>query len=86
MFATVIVLVDAVVGDRGFAASIRAGQDYRIARARLAALQAENARLHEQMRRLTVDRRTIEALAREEMGFVRPGEVLFILERVSVNP
>jgi cell division protein FtsB len=82
-----IVLVDALVGDRSFAETLRARRTYDAARARLAAMQTENAALRDRMRRLAGDPRAIEALAREEMGFIRPGEVLFILKpTVGIKP
>ena len=40
----------------------------------------ENARLREDVRRLRFDPGTIEALARKELGLIKPGEVLFIIK------
>ena len=45
----------------------------------LAQKRQENTRLREQIRRLREDPATIESLAREELGLIRDGEVLFIL-------
>jgi cell division protein FtsB len=77
--------VDALVGERGFVASIRARQEYARAQKTLNALRTENAALQDRQRRLTFDRRAIEALAREEMGFTRRGEILFIVTPVVVK-
>jgi cell division protein FtsB len=79
LFVMAAVLVDALVGDHGFVSSIRARQEYARVQATLNALRLENAALRERQRRLTSDRRAIEALAREEMGFTRRGEILFIV-------
>lgn len=43
-------------------------------------LEAENRRLILQIRALRDDPRTLEAVAREELGLVRPGEVVFRFE------
>jgi cell division protein FtsB len=79
LFATAVVLVNALVGEHGLVASLRARYEYVQEESQLARLRAENARLREQVRRLTSDRDTIEALARTELGLIRPGEVLFIV-------
>jgi cell division protein FtsB len=43
-------------------------------------LRSENARLRDDARRLRSDPATIEALARQELGLIRPGEMLFIIK------
>lgn len=78
-FATVVVLVDALVGEHGLAATLRARRTYEQGQAQLAGMRAENAALRETARRLATDPGAIEALARTELGLVRPGEVLFII-------
>ena len=76
---TVLALVDAIVGQRGLAETLRARRTFAEAQARLTAVQRENDALRHRARQLASDRRTIEALARTEMGYIRPGEVLFII-------
>ena len=44
---------------------------------RIAGLLAENQRLRTQVRQLRNDDRYLERLAREQLGFVRPGEVVY---------
>jgi cell division protein FtsB len=83
IFATVVVLVNAFVGQGGLSASLRARREYTETQARLAALQRENAFLAERMRHLAADPRAIESLAREELGLIRPGEVMFVLSPVK---
>ena len=46
-------------------------------------LQAENARLREPAERLETDPTTIESLARETLGLIRPGEVLVVVKDVT---
>lgn len=43
-------------------------------------LQAGNARMRERIARLRTDPRAIERLARERLGLVRPGEIVYISE------
>jgi cell division protein FtsB len=80
IFATVIVLVDAIVGKAGVAETIRAGREYEQAQARLWTLRAENAALLEQARRLAEDPAAIESRAREDLGFLRQGEIVFVVK------
>lgn len=82
IFATVVVLLNALVGQGGLSESLRARREYADVQARLSALQRENAFLAGQMRRLSSDSRTIEGVAREELGLIRRGEVMFVLKPV----
>lgn len=78
-FATIVLLVDALVGDKGFVERMRARTQYQEAEASLAALRHQNAVMREHVRRLREDSSFIEAVAREELGLIRPGELLFIV-------
>lgn len=77
---TIVVVVDALVGERGLVERMRARRQYRQAAASLETLRHENARLREDVRRLREDPSAIESLAREELGLIRPGEILFIIK------
>ena len=74
-------LVDALVGDKGLLTLIDARREYGQLERSLAELRQENGRLREEARRLRQDAATIEALARRELGLIRPGEKLFIVGR-----
>ena len=76
---TLVLLVDALFGERGLVEGLRARRDYATARAALVQLQNANAGLRAQARRLTEDPAAIEAVAREELGLIRPGEILFVV-------
>lgn len=78
-FATVLLLVDALVGDTGLVERMRASRRLQEADTALAALHQQNAAMREQVRRLSEDRALLEAVAREELGLIRPGELLFIV-------
>jgi cell division protein FtsB len=78
-----VLIIDALVGDRGFLAMLKARQQYRTLEASLARSRAENARLREQARELREDPQAIEDIARRELGLLRPGEKLFIIKDVK---
>lgn len=80
VFVTVVLVVDALVGDKGLMASMRARRQYTEVAAALDALVRENARLREESRRLKEDPAAIEVVARQELGLIRPGEILFIIK------
>ena len=79
----VVLIVDALVGDRGFLAMLKARQQYRTLETSLAQSRTDNARLREEARRLREDPQAIEEIARRELGFIRPGEKLFIIKDVK---
>jgi cell division protein FtsB len=78
-FVTILLVVDALVGDKGFLDTLRARRQYRGVASALAQKRQENTRLREEIRRLRDDPARIESVAREELGLIRPGEVLFII-------
>ena len=76
MFVGCVLLVNAVLGERGLVATIRAREDYRRASEGLARLEAENAGLREQARRLQNDPALIELYARRDLYLIKRGEIL----------
>ena len=83
VFVTVVLLIDALVGERGLVERMRAGRLYLEAQADLEKIRQENARLLEEARRLKEDSSAIESLARKDLGLLRPGEVLFIIKDIK---
>ena len=79
----VVLLIDALVGDKGLLAMLQARENYRVLEQAVADARAENARLREDARRLREDPSAIEDIARRELGLIRPGEKLFILKDVD---
>ena len=65
-------LANAIVGEGGLVATIKAREDYRRASEGLARIEAENAGLREQARRLESDPATIEMYARRDLHLIRP--------------
>ena len=86
IFITLVLIVDALVGEKGLMQSMNARRQYRQLQASLEELKRENAALREEMRRLSEDPATIESLARQDLGLIRPGEVVFILKDLKDDP
>ena len=78
-FVTVVLVVDSLVGDKGLLDTLRARRQHEALAAGLAQKRHENSRLRDDIRRLKEDPGAIESLAREELGLMREGEVLFIV-------
>ncbi len=78
-FVALVLVVDSLVGDKGLLETLRARRQYADVAGALAAKRQENARLRDDIRRLKEDPASVEAIAREELGLIRPGEVLFII-------
>src|ERR1043166_3229915 len=66
----VVLIIDALVGDRGFLAMLKARQQYRTLEAALARSRTENAQLREEARRLREDPQAVEEIARRELGLI----------------
>ena len=82
LFVTVVLVVDGLVGEKGLMDTMRAREQSAELEARVQQLRDENRALLERARKLDKDPATIEMLAREELGLIRPGEMLFILKDV----
>lgn len=82
VFIGCVLFVDALVGDKGLLAIVKARQEYRALEHAVARGRADNARLREEARRLREDPSAIEELARRELGLIKPGEKLFIVKDV----
>ena len=80
IFVTLVLVVDALIGEKGLMESMRARRHYREVTASLEALRRDNAKLRDEVRRLNEDPATIESVAREDLGLIRAGEVVFILK------
>ena len=82
-FVVCVLVVDALVGDQGLAATMRARKQYDELASDLARLRHENASLREEARRLREDPAAIEEIARRELGLMSPGERVFIIRDVE---
>jgi cell division protein FtsB len=79
----IVVLVDALVGDRGLLAMLRARQEHDEIAGAIARQRTENARLRDVAKQLREDPATIEEIARRDLGLIHPGEKVFIIRDVA---
>lgn len=80
VFVSAVIVVDALVGEQGLFAMLGARRQAEQLAATIARQRAENARLREEVRRLSEDAAAIEEVARRELGLIRPGEKVFIIK------
>ena len=83
LFVTLVLLINALIGERGLMETLRARRQHADLVASIDRMRAENARLREDARRLRSDPSAIEALARQELGLIKPGELLFIIKDLA---
>ena len=79
-------LVNAVVGDGGYLATVRAAHEAAELTAEVTVLRLENQHLLAQGRRLQDDPSAIEEAARRDLGYMAPGEKVFILHDAKPAP
>jgi cell division protein FtsB len=82
-FVTVVLVIDAIVGEKGLIALLKARRDFAAVELALDRARQENGALREEARRLREDASAIEELARRELGLIKPGEKLFIIRDVE---
>jgi len=84
LFIACILLADALIGEHGFFKARRAQQHQATQKKEIARQRQENFRLRKEAEQLTNgEPRSIEALARGQLGLIRKGEVLFIIRDVK---
>jgi len=67
----------AVFGEKGILCAINSNQQKEQLQQRVQELEADNQRLREEIKALHSDRRYLEALARKQLGMVKPGERVY---------
>ena len=83
LLIAVVLLGNAIVGDNGLIAVIRANRELGATFAGIEALRAENDNLREEVRMLREEPLKVEEIARRELGLIRPGEKVFIVPSAS---
>jgi len=81
--ATVVVLVDAVVGDKGLLSLLQAKREHAAATHALERAREDNEALRTLARRLREDPTAIESVARRDLGLIKPGEKVFIVKDIE---
>ena len=85
-FGAFVLLVNALVGDHGYLATVRARHEYDALSASLEKTRAENDALQEKIRRLKEDPLALEETARRDLNLIRPGETLVIIRDAKPAP
>jgi cell division protein FtsB len=80
LFLTVVVLVDAIVGENGVLALLQARRTFAAVERALQQAKDDNAALRETARRLREDPSAIESVARRDLLLIKPGEKVFIIK------
>ena len=75
-----VLMVNAVIGENGYLATVRAQREYDRVMTQLEAVASDNARLSDEINRLESDPAALEETARRELGLMRPGEVLVVIK------
>lgn len=80
LFVSAAFMINALVGDSGVLATMKASQQYLRLQRDVNALREDNRRLMVEMERLKSDPTAIEEEARKNLGLIRPGETLVIVK------
>ncbi len=80
------VLFHAVFGANGMLVYQQKRIEYRKVQQQVEELQKEKTALEERTRALKTDRGTIEKEAREQLGYAKPGEVIYVMPGQKVPP
>jgi cell division protein FtsB len=83
MLVAMVLVIDALFGDKGLFETLRARREHAELSASLERLRVENARMREEARRLREDPAAIEEVARRDLGMMRRGEVLFVVKEAK---
>jgi cell division protein FtsB len=75
----VVLLVNAVVGENGYLATLRVRQEKGAEEAEVARLRIANAALQDETRRIMEDPAALEEAARRTLGLMREGETMIVI-------
>jgi len=79
LISSIVLMVNALVGENGYLAKLRAHRESAALKASLDQLQDENLRLAELANRLKHDPNAIEEVARRSLGLMKPGEIVVVV-------
>jgi cell division protein FtsB len=82
-FLTAVLALNALAGSRGLPAVMHARREYQRDEQALERLRSENASLRQDIHRLRVDPATVEEVARRDLGYMAPGEKVFVIHDVT---
>ncbi len=78
--------LNALFGDRGLLVLLKVRQEIESLDREIAMLRAENQRILEEIHSLKTSPLAVERLARENLGLVKPGEVVLLIRETEVGP
>jgi cell division protein FtsB len=79
LISSTVLMVNALVGENGYLAKLRAHRESASLQAELTQLRGDNLRLAEQAERLKHDPNAIEEAARRYLGLMKPGEIIVVV-------
>jgi len=83
---TLLMIANAVIGERGLVALFKTSQEHSQLRQAIETLHDENRRLNEYVEALTAEPRLLENEARQELGMIKAGEQVFLIQTISETP
>ena len=84
LFLACILLADGLIGERGFFEANRKRHRQATQKEEIIKQRQENSRLQKEAERLTnSEPRSIEAIARDQLGLIHKNEILFIIRDVK---
>ncbi len=84
--AALTLVVETLFGARGLSAMMQARREYAVLANDLDRIRIENQRLQAEAKRLREDPTAIEEAARRDLGYMAPGEKVFILHDAKPTP
>jgi cell division protein FtsB len=85
VIALIALCVGSVFGDRGILNLVEKRRRVSELRSEIDSLRAENARLGSEISALRTSPQAIERLAREQLGFARPDETVFLIREQGAS-
>jgi cell division protein FtsB len=79
VFLGSVLVIDALVGDKGVLQMLKKRQELRALDQYVAAKRAQNAQMRAEKDRINSDPAALEEIARKDLGLIKPGEKLFII-------
>ncbi len=79
-FFALILVFNSLFGDMGLIQTLQKRHAVAVLRRDVARLRTENGRLLTEIQELRHDPYRIETIAREELGLIRPGEIIFLFQ------
>lgn len=74
-----LLIVHELFGEHGYLALRRRHRELQTLQQQVKQLQEENQKLQQQIEALKSDPKAVEKLAREQMKFAKPGEIIYVL-------